>query len=174
MAPHLLHLQSRRLSRKRGGQAVVEMALVMPLLLGIVAVLFQFGILFIAYLSMVHEMRDVARWAAVHPDTIDGSSCSTLGSLWEHACLDAPSVVAASNITLSAIAGSDGVTRSCASLTSGRCASRPVGTELRLRLVYDATSIVFLPSTFRLGSFLSVSLPTALPAYDYSVMVEQH
>src|SRR5258708_3949654 len=64
-------------TRRAHGQALVEMAFVMPLLIGIVAVLFQFGILFIAYLSIVHEMRDIGRWVAVHPDTIDGTSCST-------------------------------------------------------------------------------------------------
>ncbi|MDQ6670108.1 MAG: pilus assembly protein [Chloroflexota bacterium] len=159
---------------RRRGQALVELALVMPVLVGIVAALFQFGILFIAYLSMVHEMRDIGRWAAVHPDTIDGTSCSTPSSLWAQACADLPSVVASNHITLSVLPGADGVTRSCSSLTSGHCALRPAGAELRMRLAYDAATIVFLPSTFRLGPYLNVSIPTTLPAYDYSVMVEQH
>jgi hypothetical protein len=151
------------------------MAIVMPLIVGIVTVLFQFGILFVAYLSMVHEMRDIGRWIAVHPDTKDGINCATANSLWAQACSDVPTVVDANRITLSVIASGDGVTRSCAALdASSKCASRTAGSEIRLRLVYDAGSIIFLPSTFRLGPYLKVAIPTSLPAYDYSVMVEQH
>jgi hypothetical protein len=149
------------------------MALVMPLMVGIVTVLFQFAILFVAYLSMVHEMRDIGRWIAVHPDTKDGVACSTVNSLWAQACADVPSVVDPGNITLSVIASGDGVTRSCAALAGGECTTRTAGTELRLRIVYDATSVIFLPSRFQLGQYLNVAIPTPLPAYDYSVMVEQ-
>lgn len=146
----------------------------MPILIGIVAVLFQLGILFVAYLGMVHEMRDIGRWIAVHPDTFDGTSCASANSLWAQACADVPTVVSPSRITVSVIASGDGVTRSCALSTPQKCASRTAGTELRLRIVYDASSIIFLPSTFRLGPYLNVAIPTSLPAYDYSVMVEQH
>ena len=48
-------------------QALVEFALVMPVLVGIVAVLFQMGFLFVAYVSLLHATRDVGRWLAVHP-----------------------------------------------------------------------------------------------------------
>jgi hypothetical protein len=57
-------------------------------LLGIITVLFQFGILFIAYLSLVHETRDIGRFVAVHPDTIDGT-CANTNSLWGKVCDDA-------------------------------------------------------------------------------------
>ena len=164
-----------RVRARDEGQALVELALVMPLLVGIVAVLFQFGILFIAYLGLVHEMRDVARWAAVHPDTKDGSSCFDNNSLWKQVCDNVPSVVDPNRITFSVLpAAGDGVTRSCAALSSGKCSLRPAGSELRLRLSYDASTIIFLPNNFRLGPYLQVAMPTSLPPYDYSVMVEQH
>jgi hypothetical protein len=150
------------------------LALVMPVLVGMIVVLFQFGILFIAYLGLVHEMRDIGRYAAVHPDTIDGTSCSSASSLWAQVCNDAPSVVDPSKITFSIVRGNDGQTRSCAALSSGHCTARTVGSELRLELRYDASSILFLPSTFRFGPWFNVAVPTALPAYDYSIMVEQH
>src|ERR1044072_854122 len=67
----LLARRTRRLMPLQHGQALVELAIVMPILVGIVAVLFLLGILFVAYLSLVHEMRDVGRWAAVHPNTVD-------------------------------------------------------------------------------------------------------
>jgi hypothetical protein len=146
----------------------------MPILVGIVAVLFQFGILFIAYLSLVHEMRDIGRFAAVHPDTIDGTGCATSNSLWGQACSDAPTVFDSSRITFSVVQGLDGQTRSCATLSSGKCTSRPAGVELRMRMQYNANSILFLPGAFRLGPWLNVAVPTSLPPYDYSIMVEQH
>ena len=151
----------------------------MPVLVGMIAVLFQFGILFIAYLSLVHEMRDIGRYAAVHPDTVDGTTCSSVdsngnASLWMLMCSDAPSVVDPSKITLTVVSGGDGQTRSCASLSSGHCATRPPGVELRMELRYDASSILFLPAHFRLGPWLNVAVPTSLPPYDYSIMVEQH
>ncbi len=43
-----------------------------------------------------------------------------------------------------------------------------------MRIQYNASSILFLPSAFRLGPWLNVTVPTALPSYDYSIMVEQH
>src|SRR3954468_1891134 len=135
--------------RRRDGQALVELAMVMPILVGIVAVLFQFGILFVAYLSLVHEMRDVGRWAAVHPNTLDvvyrptppaianPPTCADVAagaSLFRRACDDLPSVVDPNRITLSVVAGTDGQTRSCASLTNGACGNRPAYSEVRMRL----------------------------------------
>src|SRR5437868_10673218 len=95
--------------RSNRAQALVEMALVLPLLLGIVAILLQFGVLFISYLSLVHATRDIARFVAVHPDTADGAPawptppCSVAGppateptpvTLWDHVCrYDVPSVI---------------------------------------------------------------------------------
>jgi hypothetical protein len=155
-------------------QSLVELAIILPILVGIIAVLFQFGVLFIAYLSLVHEMRDVGRWASVHPDIVDGTTCTTASSLWAQLCADAPSVVDPNKITLSIQPSGDGVTRDCSALASNRCTKRVAGTELKLRLQYDASTIIFLPTTFRLGPWLNVAIKSTLPPYDYSVMVEQH
>jgi TadE-like protein len=78
---------------------LVELALVLPVLFATAAVLFQLGILFIAYLSLVHEMRDIGRYAAVHPNTVDtgvtpasSATCANAvsGSLFRRACDDLP------------------------------------------------------------------------------------
>jgi hypothetical protein len=160
---------------KRKAQSLVELAIILPLMVGIIAVLFQFGILFIAYLSLVHEMRDVGRWVSVHPDIIDGTSCASTNSLWALLCADAPSVVDPSRITLQVMPSADSVTRDCTpALTNNRCPKRTAGSELKLRLVYDASTIIFLPTRFRLGPWLDVAIKSSLPPYDYSVMVEQH
>jgi Flp pilus assembly protein TadG len=160
------------LNRRWRGQALVELALVMPLLVGIVAVLFQFGLLFVAYLSIVNETRDIGRYVAVHPDVVDGTAAdcpaaSTATSLWNQVCDDAPSVINAANVLPS-------FSPICATLSNGKCALRTAGTAVHISLTYNASSIIFLPTHFRLGSFLQVEMPSTLPAYDYYVMVEQH
>src|ERR1700704_1695090 len=96
MPPPVLRARPVALARHTPGQALVELAIVLPILLGIVTVLFQFGILFIAYLSIVHETRDIGRFVAVHPDTIDGvagTACTATGTLWRQVCDDAPTVI---------------------------------------------------------------------------------
>jgi Flp pilus assembly protein TadG len=164
--------------RKDKAQALVELALVMPVLVGIIAVLMQFGILFVAYLSLTHEMRDIGRWVAVHPDTLDGTAASCTNAsatdLWRQVCANVPSVVDPARLTFSIRPGTDGQTRTCTAFVNNKCANRPAGVEIRMRLVYDASSILYLPNNFRLGPWLNVAIPTTLPAYDYSVMVEQH
>jgi hypothetical protein len=45
---------------------------------------------------------------------------------------------------------------------------------MQITLTYDASSIIFLPVNFRLGPWLQVAMPTALPSYTYFVMVETH
>jgi len=161
-----------------GGQALVELALVMPLLVGIILVLFQFGILFVAYLGLVHETRDIGRFVAVHPDTVDGAPSGSnppcqsppSGSLWWQVCNDLPVEVN----PLKVIDPTPLVSPACATLSGGHCTSRTTGAELHLQMRYDASSIIFLPTTFRFGPWLNVAIPTQLPPYDYYVMVEPH
>jgi hypothetical protein len=166
-------------------QAIVELALVMPMLVGIVAVLFQFGVLFVAYLSLVQETRDIGRFVAVHPDTLDGAPgtlappCATTrptGSLWEHVCADVPSVIDPTKIRDIPL-----VSPACTTIsaTTGHCVTgstqvRTTGSQIHIQMSYDASSIIFLPTTFRLGPWLNVAIPTTLPQYDYFVMVEPH
>src|SRR5205085_1296113 len=99
-----MKLRARQLRLRHGqassrAQSLVELAIIMPMLVGLIAVLFQFGILFISYLSLVHATRDIARFVAVHPDTIDGAPGAPTppcigaptytppaSSLWGHIC----------------------------------------------------------------------------------------
>jgi len=133
-------------------QSLVEFAIIVPLMVGIVAVLFQLGILFISYLSLVHETRDIGRFVAVHPDMIDGT-CITNNSLWKQVCDDAPSVVDKTLVTPT-------FAPACATLTAGKCTGRTAFSQMHITLQYNASSIIFLPTTFRLGPFLNVTIPT--------------
>jgi hypothetical protein len=151
---------------KQRAQSLVEFSIVLPLMVGIVAVLFQLGILFIAYLSLVHETRDIGRFVAVHPDMIDGT-CTTTSSLWKQVCDDAPTVIDKTLVTPT-------FSPACATLTGNKCTGRTAFSQMHITMQYNASSIIFLPTTFRLGPFFNVTIPTSLPAYDYYVMVEQH
>ena len=143
----------------------------MPMLVGIIAVLFQFGILFVAYLSIVNETRDIGRFVSVHPDTIDGvlaTACTATGTLWRQVCDDAPTVIDPARLTPT-------FTPACASLTAGKCTGRTAGTQMTITLQYTAAgSIVFLPTNFQLGPWLKVAIPIDIPSYSYFVMVETH
>jgi hypothetical protein len=141
-----------------GAQALVELALTLPALVALAAALFQLGLLFVVYLSMVHASRDVARWLAVHPDTTDTQFQAYVSA-------DMPSTISGANLTAQALPA-------CPTLAAGHCTGRSAGAALHIRMTYDAHSVVFLPS-LRLG-FINYSIPTVLPPYDYWVMVEAH
>lgn len=186
MLPALIRHRHR--TEKRRAQALVELALVMPVLVGIIVILFQVGILFISYLSVVHMTRDVARWLTVHPDTLDGAKGDCLApnvapfytaanrTLYRRMCDDAPGVIDYKNVTITILPGyvqtPAQAARTCTSTLP--CASRPAGAELRIQLKYDASSAVFLPASYHFGPFINVDLNTNLPPYEYSLMVEPH
>jgi hypothetical protein len=153
------HRLSLRLSR---AQALVELALVTPLLFGIIAVLFQFGILFISYLAIIHETRDISRWLSVHPDTLDSAALT-------QARADASSVIDSTrmNVTFSP---------ACATQTNSHCTSRTTGSMLTITVTYDPSNSIFLPTNLRLGPWLRFDMPSSLSTqtYDYSLMVEPH
>jgi hypothetical protein len=159
MIPHPRRRPTPTRPRSRA-QALVELALVMPVMVGIVAVLFQFGILFMSYLSVVHSTRDVGRWLSVHPDTTDSVA-------QQHARDNAPSVISPANLTVT-------MSPVCTALVSGGCPGRDAGELLTLTVAYNASSSVFLPTQFRLGPYIDVAIPTGLSSYVYYVMVERH
>jgi len=147
-----------KLAQTGSGQALVEFALVFPIMVGMVAVILQLAILFVSYLAIVHAGRDVGRWLAVHPDTTDAALTTYVNG-------DLPSEISASHLTVSATPG-------CTALVAGHCALRSSGTQQKVTLTYDAASSVFLPTNFRMGPWFQVAIPANIPAYDYYVMLE--
>src|SRR3954451_21670774 len=135
-------------------QALVELALVLPILLGVVAVLFQFGIIFVSYLAIVHETRDVGRWIAVHPDDKSDVDLEIMAKT------NAPQVINTSNLPLT-------VTPACGTPKPTHCPSRATAATVTLHMTYDVTSSLFLPSRIRWG-FLQLQLPAMNAAYDYA------
>jgi Flp pilus assembly protein TadG len=191
---HRLTLRRRQPATR--GQALVELALVMPLMLGIVAVLFQYGILFMSYLSVIHMTRDAGRWLSVHPDTQDSDVmlyvtkdmptsvmfptqaagpnllCTYSGS-WKCATattLTTPpdgGLLVRMNIGCS-ISDYNTSTKRC---MTGSALSRPAGVAQTLTITYDAASRMFLPTGIHLP-WLDVPAPGRYQTYSYYVMVE--
>lgn len=168
----------------------MELALVMPVMLGMIMVLFQFGILFISYLGLIHMGRDVERWLAVHPDSTDttvmlyitrdmpntvmfptsadgpGLHCTFSSGTQAWACAPGPTLSQPNPGGLLVV-----LTPTCGS--SAPCAARTTGSMQTVTLAYDASSRMFLPTTFRLG-WLNVPMPGAIQTYQLSMMVEPH
>jgi Flp pilus assembly protein TadG len=164
--------------RRREGQALVELALVMPILVGIVVVLFQYGILFITYLSIIHMTRDVARWLAVHPGSTEASVVAYVNKDLPNSVIVPTSVVSSGSlpnggllVTLSPTCGIYNSTTKRCTTDGASSLSRPTGSLQQVTLTYDAQSRLFLPTVFRFAG-LTVPMPGTVQTYQYSVMVE--
>jgi hypothetical protein len=57
-----------KIRRENGGQALVEFALVLPLLLLLLMAVFEFGNVFHSYLTITNAAREGARLGVVNPD----------------------------------------------------------------------------------------------------------
>lgn len=109
------------------GQSIVELALIMPVLLLLIATSFQMSLLFAAELALTNATRDGARWLAIYPDNLDATATTTIASR-----ISSPLDPARANVT---------VAPSCTSLVNGRCASRPAGQQVSVTVAYDASSL---------------------------------
>lgn len=73
------NLQQKKLNSKtEKGQAVVEFAYTFPFLVILFLVVFEMGILFATYLSMVNAAREGAMFASLNPNLVD-TTCGTNG-----------------------------------------------------------------------------------------------
>jgi len=146
----------KRLKRD-DGQALVEMALYLPLTLGFGLVCLQLALVFFAYLSVLNASRDVGRWVAVHPHTLDATTTATIRSRL-------PSGLNSGALAIT-------ISPSCTALVNNKCTNRPVGARMAVTMNYDLSPHLFLPTSFRLGD-MTVGLPTTLPAYTLNMAVE--
>jgi Flp pilus assembly protein TadG len=159
-------LQSRRRRAWRhaetggplSGQALVEMALVLPILVGVILVLFQLGILFMVYLAVIDTTRGTTRWLVKNPDTTDAS-------LQTHIQNNLPTLLVYSNLTMTP-------NPACASLTANACASRVNQQPQEISSTYNVSSNIFLPTTFQIGSMFRTTVPATLPTFNYYMMIE--
>jgi len=162
--------------RRARGQAIVEFALTLPLFVMVVMVTFQLGLLFVAYYSETRMARETARWAAVHSKTTDDAALAdhVNATMLPGLVGGTPSVVAGtSTLDATATVGKMTVRYTPCVISSGICtrANRVSGATLYVDMSYDVSNVLFLPSTWHLGS-LVVKIPTSLPAYRVYIMVE--
>lgn len=136
---------------------MLELAFVLPLLTFFALACFQLGLVLLAYISVMNAARDVARWIAVHPNTLDSAAVSSLQSRL-------PADLNAASLGIA-------ISPACTALTQGKCLNRAAGNDLAVTLTYDVTSRFFLPHQFTLG-VLSIQLPTSLPAYTMHLQTE--
>jgi TadE-like protein len=181
MIKRVLHHRRQR----QGGQAIVEFAIAFPILAIFIFVVIQLALVLVTYYSETRVVRESARWLAVRSQTTDND---VFAQHVEDSLL--PGMVGADAVLSACTAQELAEDPACASdvvyqvgqmrvfftpcaMSSGRCshADRFPGKTLHVAMRYNMQNLFFLPTDFRIGS-LSVRLPTQLPKYKVSVMVE--
>ena len=162
--------------RRARGQAIVEFALTLPMFVLVLMVTFQLGLLFIAYYSETRMARETARWAAVNSKTSDDAALAdhVNSTMLPGLVGGTPNVVVGTaSVDATATVGKMTVRYTPCVISGGICTrtNRVSGATLYVDMSYDVSNVLFLPSTWRLGS-LVVKIPTALPAYRVYMMVE--
>jgi Flp pilus assembly protein TadG len=147
----IAHFRRKVQTRRESGQAMVELALIFPLMVGFVVVCFQFVILFLAYLSVMNAARDVARDIAVHPHQTDDTVRAALATRL-------PPNILPSRLTTNPLPP-------CPSLALGKCAGRTTGARLTVEMQYDASNLIFLPTQIGVN-WATFKVPTSLPLYS--------
>jgi hypothetical protein len=117
----------------------------------------QLALVVTQYYSLMNVTRDTARWLAIRPDTVDSAVMTRAQA---NALTLTPSRIT-----------SLAVNPSCTSLNGGLCANHTSGSIVTVTTTYDMSNLLFLPHQFQMGS-LQVAVPTTLPPYAVSVMIE--
>lgn len=128
------------------GQAMIEFALVMPILMLVIFVFLQLGILLNNYLILNHLAREGARYAAVNSD-YDSDTTTYVQSI-------IPSMINQNNLTI-AVSPSEGDS------------TRTRGNPITVTLTYDFSDNIFLPTTF-----FNFQLPTTFPTISAAMVIE--
>jgi Flp pilus assembly protein TadG len=142
------------------GAATVEFALTVCVWLFWIMVSLQMAMIVVQYFSVMQVTRDTARWAGIRPDSSDAA------------------ILAQANTASNALPGAGGfvasditITPSCPTPVAGRCANRVSGQVLSVAITPNLSRMLILPTNFRMGA-LQLTIPTTLPAYQVTVMIE--
>ncbi len=161
------------------GQALVEFAITLSVFSLFVMMVIQLGLLFVAYYSETRMARETARWLAVNSRTTTDDLVAThvQNTMLPGLAGGSPGnqVTGNTSVDASVDVGSLHAQYTPCLSNGSVCtdADRAPGATLYVQLQYDVAGshLLFLPTTFRLGS-LQVKVPTALPAYRVYVLVE--
>lgn len=136
----------------RWGQAMVEFAVIVPILCLLLIGAVQFGIIVQQYIAVVHFSREVARYAALNAGKTDDQISSAMASR-------VPASLVKSKLTYSFDPSYTGGT-----LPEARYTGNPIAVGLH----YDLSGRIFLPT-----SFFGWQIPTTLPRYTVTMRIEQ-
>ena len=186
-----------RTARRRGptrgggdkGQALVEFAFALPMFMMLVFVTIELSLVLLSYYSETRMARETARWLAVHSGTTNDNELADhvrdtmlpglAGGSWSvvtYGTSSTPSKYTVGHMTVEFTpCMPNGTTPGTAAAASGSATctntNRVAGSTLYVQMSYDVSPVLFLPTTFQFGS-LKTTLPTTLPVYKVSVMVE--
>jgi Flp pilus assembly protein TadG len=173
------------MTRRTTAQALTEFAFVLPLFMMFVFATIQLSLIFVAYYSETRMARETSRWLAVNPTAVDTQvaqhvSDTMLPGLLKSSSnppynMDGTSTTTdayyhVGNMDVKFTACNPTITNPNPAppcLNTNRASGQTVYVEMR----YNVANLVFLPTTFRFG-WLTTTLPTTLPAYRISIMVE--
>jgi Flp pilus assembly protein TadG len=159
------------------GQALVELAITLPLFVMVVFMTIELALLFVAYYSETSMARESARWLAVHSNTtVDDDLAAHVQLTMLPGLVNSTTHVTTSGTTsVDAVATVGAMTVRYTPCVSNQTVcthnNRVAGATLYVEMSYDVSNLIFLPTTFRFGS-LETNVPTSLPAYRVYVMVE--
>lgn len=128
--------------RKIKGQALVEMALILPVLTLIIFGGIQIGIILNTYLAVSHVAREGARYAAINPD-----SDEQIKSHIQEIC---PASIRYADMSITITA-----------------TSRTTGNPITVGIKYDIENKLFFPT-----NFFGAELPSSLPEIKATMMIE--
>jgi hypothetical protein len=188
--------------RRQSSQALVEFALTMPMFVLFIFVVIELSLVFVAYYSETRMARETARYLAVHSRLTDDATsrpaaCWPVSGTCTPSVLDhisqtmLPGLVGGtiSSVTTDLPTGDSVATVGNMSVQWTPCSwngtvcvyagaganpagsARSAGSTLHVELQYNVANLLFLPTNFQFGA-LKVTLPTGLPKYRVSIMVE--
>jgi len=135
-------------SGKSRGQAIVEFALVLPVLLVLSMLIIQYGIIFYTTIGLTNLSREGARFAATQPASTVAATVATQDAAVRTRIQNVlpPSIKWAdiqNNITITCLdtAGND-------KDASGNPIPRAAGLLIKVTITYNMSNKLFLPSTF--------------------------
>jgi hypothetical protein len=160
------------------GQAQVEFAFALPLFLAFVFAVIQISFVFIWFYSETTMVRGTARWLAVHANSQDSAVATQIQSTLLPGMIGgSPTLISAGTSNLDTVYQVGNIrawfTPCLPSGTPVTCThpNRAPGSTLHVQMTYDMSNVIFLPTSFQFG-WMSMSVPTALPAYTVYVMAE--
>ena len=151
---------SRPARARRSGQAVVEAAITTLISVITIIVVIQLSMVVAQVIGASHVARETSRWLAVRVDTIDSAVATQAG-------LYANNLPGISNGGIASVT----VSPSCATLTSGKCASRSSGDAVTVTVTANLSRVMFLPTSYGIAP-LQFRLPATMPPVAYTVLLE--